>query len=346
MADLNITFPARPIKLSALGTGIFSQLSAVLWSVVFAGGALFMVVPAISDLASDFSIRGVARPVMDAEIDGRCSGLFAFMKHCDVKLSMKRPGLPALRKNVYFWFSDFHIGNYTATVVSDPAQPEKMTIDLALDKLWNRVITLLFVGPFFLGIGYLMVMYFAGTLRTRRAVVRALSNQILRPTLLRLDHWTSGTWTVSGTTPTGDTKSWEWDTKRTPIFMDPAQNLVLAATTGDGTECLPLDTTLSWIDLTDTERAELFEKLGPERLRVRPAESAIRVGLARTATYFMVVAILFAAGTCTLAWFAFGNSGSHNLDYFTGIIITAGCGTISFLFFLLAILGYRSRKIA
>lgn len=343
MVDPNIIFPARPMKVSPPGSGIFSQLSAVLWGAIIAAGALMIVIPPIPDLVSDFAVRGAARPIADATIDGRCSVHALVMTECAATLSAKRQGLPELRKEVHYWFADFHAGEYTATVVADPAQPENITTDLALDKLWNRIATLLLVGPCLLGLGFSFVMYIGRALRARRVVVRALSNQVLRPTLLRLDSWTNDTWTVSSHTPTGDGKSCEWDTKRTPIFMDPAQNLVLGVTAGDGTECLPLDTTLSWIDLTDTERAELFEKLGPERLRVRPAESAFRVGLARSATYFMVVATLFAAGTCTFAWFAFG---SRDFDYFEGIIITAGCGTISFLFFLLAIFGYRSRKIA
>ncbi len=50
--------------------------------------------------------------------------------------------------------------------------------------------------------------------------------------------------------------------------MDPSQNLVLGVTAGDGTMCMPLDTTLKWIDLTDAERTQMLAQIGPERLHI------------------------------------------------------------------------------
>lgn len=246
----NITFPMRPTKVSPPGSSVFSQFRAVLWSAIIAGGALLVVIPPIPDLVSDFAVRGAARPIADATIEGKCS-VYLLLASCEATLSARRPGLPELRRTVDYWFVDFRLGKYTAAVVADPARPEKMTTDLALDKLWNRTATLLLLGPLLLWLGFFVVKYVSGALLARRAAVRALSNQVLRATLLRLDSWNNDTWTVSSLTPTGAGKSCEWETKGTPIFMDQTQNLVLGVTAGDGTECMPLDTTLSWIDLTD-----------------------------------------------------------------------------------------------
>src|SRR5438093_1051204 len=83
----------------------------------------------------------------------------------------------------------------------------------------------LLIGPFFLLIGWVAIMYVSATLRARRAVVRALSNQVLRPVLLRLDRRDKYSWTVSGLTPAGAAKSCDWEAKGMPIFMDLSRNL-------------------------------------------------------------------------------------------------------------------------
>lgn len=263
MADSNITFPMRPMKVSPPDSGIFSQLSAVLWAAIVVCGALLIVVPPIPDLLSDFAIRDAARPLAGATVEhGECRVHLLLMTSCEATLLARRQGWPDLRRKVDYWFFDFHSGNYTTTVVADPSRPEKMTTDLALDKLGNRTATLLLLGPIDLFLAFFLVRYLFRTVRARRVVVRALSNQVLRPTILRLDSRNNNTWMVSSLTPTGAGKSCEWVTKGMPIFMDQSQNLVLGVTAGDGTMCMPLDTKLSWIDLTDAERTQLLEMIG------------------------------------------------------------------------------------
>jgi len=308
MVDSNITFPMRPMKVSPPDSGIFSQFSAVLWAAIVVCGALMIVVQPIPDLISDFAIRDTARPLAGATIEhGKCRSRL-LLKSCEATLLAKRQGLPELRRKVDYWFFDFHSGDYTTEVMADPSQPEKMTTDLALDKLWNRTATLLLLGPFFLLIALVVVKYLFRTVRARWAVVRALSNQILRPTILRLDSRNNDTWTVSSLTPTGAGKSCEWVTKGLPIFMDPSQNLVLGVTAGDGTACMPLDAALSWIDLTDVERTQLRERLGPERLPpdAISASAPIRTTLARLAPRLATLGLVFAMVAGTAAWLAFG----------------------------------------
>lgn len=122
-------------------------------------------------------------------------------------------------------------------------------------------------------VGLFMAWFFkliSGPLRTRVAVVRALSNQVLSQKILRLDSRSYSLWHVRWFTPTGAVKTCSWLTTNTPIFMDRSQNLVLGVTAGDGTMCMPLDTTLLWIDLTDAERTQMRKQIGPERLQSIP----------------------------------------------------------------------------
>jgi hypothetical protein len=298
-----------------------------------------MVISPIPDLVSDFAIRGAARPIADATIVGKCS-VHVPLTNCEATLSARRPGLPDLLRKVDFWFVDFHFGHYTATVMSDPAQPEKMTTDLALDKLWNRTVTLLLLGPFSVWIGYSIIKFMSRGLRARRAVVRALSNQILLPTILRLDSWKHGAWSVTSLPPTGNGKSCEWETKGTPIFTDQTGNFVLGVTTGDGAECMPLDTKLSWIDLTARERAALFEKLGPERLRAR---TTALDRLARGAPWLMAVSLVFAAAAGIAVWFESQQALSQPDSM--EVIVAAVCAGIALPLFPLAILGYIKRRV-
>lgn len=280
MADYNIIFPNRPMKVSPPKSGIFTQLGGVL---VAAGIACYimagvsLITPLTQDLVSDFSIRNAARPLAGAIIEqSTCIRPEDddFLTNCKVTLLSKRQGLPELRREIHFMYyswPSWHLRDYPMNVVADPSQPEKTTTDLALDKLWNRTATLLLNTLIFLLVGLLGAFFFkwiAVPLFMRGAVVRALSNQVLRQTILRLDSRGHFRWVVSSRTPTGARKSCEWEATGTPIYMDPSQNLVLGVTTGDGTMCMPLDTTLSWIDLTDAERMQMLAQIGPERLHI------------------------------------------------------------------------------
>ena len=277
MSDLNINFPKRPMKVSPPRSGIFWQLCAVLITAAFIYFAILGVVfvtTLIQDLVSDFSIREAARPLKGAIIEqNTCSRSYddEFLTDCKATLLAKRRGLPDLRREIHFLYYSYHTSNHTMKVVADPSQPEKMTTDLALDKVWNRTTTLLLHALLYPLVGLSvawMIKIQVKPLLTRRAVVRALSNQVLRQTMLRLDSRDHNSWTVSNLTRTGARKSCEWITKSTPIFIDPSDTIVLGVTTGDGTMCMPLDTTLSWLDLTDMERRQMLEQIGPERLHV------------------------------------------------------------------------------
>ena len=270
MSDLNIIFPKRPMKVCPPSSGIFFQLNAVLWPAVLVCIALNLLITQLPDLVSDFAIRNTARPLAGATVEQstcKCDRMDDVPDTtCDATLLARRQGRPEIRREVHFWFAGCQSENYVMMVVADPSQPEKMTTNLALDKLWNRTWTLLAAEAFLLLLLLPMVLLYFGSVHQRRAVVRALSNQVLRQTLLRLNDRTWYNWIVSSRTPKGAWKSCEWKTSDTPIVMNPRKHLVLGVTTGDGTMCMPLDTTLSWLDLTDAERTQMLEQIGPERL--------------------------------------------------------------------------------
>ncbi len=285
MANDNITFPMRPIKVR-MPRGIFFQFFALLWPALFlccvAAGIItlisFLTATAIPELVSDFNLRDTARPLAGAIIEqSNCADRDDYLMGCRTTLLLRRQGLPELRREVNYLYVNFHSGKYTLKVVADPSQPEKMTTNFALYKLWNRTVTLLLFSLVLLLLGLFAAWWITtrsiGPLLAQWAVVRALSNQVLRQTLLRLDDRSYDSWYVSTLTPTGAGKSCRWLTSETPIIMNPSQNLVLGVTTGDGSKCMPLGIQLSWIDLTDAERTQMLEQVGLERLNRRDMSS-------------------------------------------------------------------------
>jgi hypothetical protein len=64
--------------------------------------------------------------------------------------------------------SDFTSGSHSATVLADPARPAMLTTDMALDRLWNRTITLVVGSLFMLGLAFAPLPGFVGWLRRRR----------------------------------------------------------------------------------------------------------------------------------------------------------------------------------
>lgn len=53
---------------------------------------------------------------------------------------------------VNYAFTAASAGEYSVTVMADPARPELATTDMALNRLWNRTITLLARGGILLAL--------------------------------------------------------------------------------------------------------------------------------------------------------------------------------------------------
>ena len=65
-------------------------------------------------------------------------------------------------------FTDLHFGSYNAEAMADPAHLELITTDLALDRLWNRTLTFLFVAVFMLACVTVPLIAFMRKRRTAR----------------------------------------------------------------------------------------------------------------------------------------------------------------------------------
>ena len=128
--------------------------------------ALVFTAPA---LISDWAVHGVARPIAGAHVtEGNCNSQLV-LQVCDVRLVVPTAA-GAVSRRVSFAFVGVHVGDYAVRIVADPARPELATIDLALDRLWNRTITLLAGVALLLGLTILPLVAFA---RNRRRAAHA-----------------------------------------------------------------------------------------------------------------------------------------------------------------------------
>ncbi len=126
-------------------------LKSLLGLLMFGGLTIALSVYTLPNLVSDWQVRGSAMPYADARItQGSCSSK-VFIHICNANLAVQSKSGRYTRE-VNYVFADFHTGAYTVAVMADPARPELLTTDLALDTLWNRTITAAVVGLLLAGL--------------------------------------------------------------------------------------------------------------------------------------------------------------------------------------------------
>jgi hypothetical protein len=306
-----IRLPDRPLRVHPPGAGTRSQLALLAWAVLVLAALSWMVIRPIGDLLTDRELVGKVQPVAGARVHGSCSVHLGLVTSCDGTLTVPRPGQPDLTRTVDYFFIDAHAGDYHIAVVADPARPELLSTDLGLDKLTNRMITLVVLGPLFLVIGVVGLVVARRTVGRQRATLRALSQQVLRPVLLRMDRYALGHWTVTALSSGARPVSWSVPNRARPIVMDPSRRAVLGVTAGDGQIAMPLDAQLGWIELAADERRELLDQLGPDRLGGWLAAldsgelQAERGRLRRMARGTAIAGVCLAALAGGAAWVAF-----------------------------------------
>lgn len=136
---------AQPARSKGAAHTIWSWLGALM----FGGVLVALSVYTAPNLISDWQVRSSAMPYADARVtEGSCRSKL-FVHICGATLAVNGKSGRFVR-DVNYVFVDFHVGDYSVRVMADPARPEMLTTDLALDKLWSRTLTLLAGGGFLL----------------------------------------------------------------------------------------------------------------------------------------------------------------------------------------------------
>jgi|GEM_PF-5404224 len=305
MTPAPLALPDRPLVVRPPGVGLvgFAWIAALV-----VGCALYAVMP-VGDLVTDLALAGKAIPVPGAGAEGSCS-IGTLVTTCDLTLTAPRGAGPARSRKVRYLFAEGGVTHHTFRVLADPARPALLTTDLAQDRLWNRVISLVASAVLALFVTVIVLQWLGRTIRLQRATVRALSRQALRLVMLRMDDYALGTWTV--VTPESARRVWLVGKRARPIVMDPGRRLVLGITAGDGRYAMPLDRDLRWLGLDARERRALRDALGRDRLGGwlaaldTPARAGERRRLRRFARGLLWVGLLFVPITAGAIWWLTG----------------------------------------
>jgi hypothetical protein len=132
--------PSRPLTLPPQETSWRQTLLGLLGTVIFGAMLGAMGYFTLPNLIDDWRVRDTAVPVNGRVTEGSCSSRL-FLHTCDATLLVQ--GKPRqVTRSVNYVFVDVHSGSYSVQVMADPARPELATTSLAIEKLWNRTITM------------------------------------------------------------------------------------------------------------------------------------------------------------------------------------------------------------
>ena len=160
--------PQQQLTLPPDDGGWRGTLFALLGTLIFGAMLVAIAIYTVPNLVSDWQVRGTAQPAASGRVtEGSCSSRL-MLNICDATLTvMTKSG--TVSRDVNYIFADIHSGNYSVNVVADPARPELVTTDMALDKLWNRTITLLIGGGILLAMTIAPIIGLIRRLRDRGA---------------------------------------------------------------------------------------------------------------------------------------------------------------------------------
>ena len=250
-------FPAR--TLHARPPGVRATFGWALVGFLMFGGMLgFMLVFVPPGLVTDWQVRGGALALRDGAVsDSDCSG-HDFIEICSMTVAAPI-GRQTVQRRMHYVFVSTQDDSLTVQVVADPAHPGWLTTDLGLDMFWNRLASLVgstvVVGGLLLGGGWAALRSF----RRSRAWQSAESLPVTLRLLTRQRVRNGEIWTVRG--EDGQTARWTVPRRSAPFTLASGSE-ILGLQRTDGSEVMPLDDKLRWVDLSPAERAVI---LGPAR---------------------------------------------------------------------------------
>ncbi|MGX9962346.1 hypothetical protein ACVFYP_03430 [Roseomonas sp. F4] len=132
------TPPPQPAKEQSWGQKLLSLLGILM----FAGILVALSIYTVPNLISDWQVRSTAIPFADGRVtEGSCRSKL-FVHVCTATLAVQSKS-GRFTRDVNYVFFDLHVGDYSVAVMADPARPEMLTTDMALNTLWSRTLTLL-----------------------------------------------------------------------------------------------------------------------------------------------------------------------------------------------------------
>lgn len=255
--------PSRPLRVLRIGP---SPIKALLAGIGFLAFALVAIWMAVQNLAPDYKIAAGPVPVNRGEVKGECTVRYIVFTGCTVNLHYTVDGRSYDMKRRFYWF-DTSGGSYSASIVRSATQPELATIDIALERMWNRLAFALAFILFFGAVGVMGLLGWRKTGRLHRHYPSGKS-QPLRLVRVAVRQQMAEKNRLYSYTLEADGKKYNFGTNFTKAEQGP-----LLTTQGEGVAVAALDAPLlpvlldaqaTRLDLTADERATLLRVMaGP-----------------------------------------------------------------------------------
>jgi hypothetical protein len=249
-------FPARPLRIKAPFSSWRAWLGGILLFLLIAAGMVGISMGPLPVLISDHQVRATAVVLPKTRVEGgRCRVRWFLLNDCEATLVIPQDRGPPIQRKVSYWFFEPSAGTRQVMPMGDPARPELTTTDLGLERFVNRAVTYGVMMAVMLAL-CLASLAFPLIVRRQKRMLAEMSERGLNPVPARLSRQ-RGIWHIT-TIPDGKTARWNLGNKGEPFVVDPVGRIVLAVTGSAGGPPFPLDEQLTWLDLTDQERAALW----------------------------------------------------------------------------------------
>jgi hypothetical protein len=301
-----LVLPARPLSLAP---DVISTPRAYYWATpIILALAVFIAVWEAPGVARDYLISQNPLVLEGGDVrNGRCTTRRAIFTDCEARLVYSYNGL-TYDSTVEVMFVDFHVGDYETGLVISADHPGLATMSLALDKLWNRMITLvLFVG--ILGCMSLGMVFL--TLRIWRAQRQLRRPALLTPVPVEITAFDRNRKRLAITyndklaaDKTGRSAYTQMTDGEEPLIVGEAKGKAVGLAVRHGRTALPvlLDDRLQRIVLTEAERAAALAPFTAQNVLgqsgpVLVEQPAKTVSVWKRLQFFLATLLLIVVGT-------------------------------------------------
>lgn len=259
-----IVLPDRPLKLSRHARPGYWGLFIA--SIILLALGTFLLLWQLPGVQRDWKISRNPVIVSDGYVqDGKCETRKGFFTDCEAHLSYMVDGTQ-YETDVTLMFVDFHSGDYTVEIVRSGDDPSLATMDIGLDKLWNRLIMLGLFLLLFLGGGLFTFWQASQNMRASGQLARRGRMEAIPVTIAAITAAGRNTNVVirdpAGRRPKAKFTS-RFGKKEVPLLLEtPDGGTVGVAVRHEGSPVpVLLDRELKRLDLTEAERTAALAAL-------------------------------------------------------------------------------------
>lgn len=260
MPELNDLFPTKPVQV--LRTG-FSQMLAVIGTIIALVALVGLLIWQVPELSEDYKISRNYEQVLSGRLlGGSCKTKALVMVECDVKISYMHNS-EMQQDKIEFMFINFDMDpDYDTYVIRSTDMPDKVTIALAVEKIWNRIAMVAVLALLLLGAIWATIKSFWQGRRSAKILTEPIRLHAVAADITRSQGFGIGASIDYSYKPAGGKRvkySSFLNKKESLIYL--SDNTALAALPEGSNIAILMDQKLLRVDFSDDERAAIIEKL-------------------------------------------------------------------------------------